>query len=148
MNVIKMNQRAANLILDQPWSPNAADFLRGRAAMRKVFNSPCNLTVPIFAKRSRKSIDLVMRNVRAKHYLALDFGGRGLRLPDFQLDNVVQRLVSDLLKNAGAVDTWTLYHLLVQKNEALNGKSAVKSVRRKTIKKTLSVLLSQLGLYE
>ena len=137
----------SDLQSEQVWLPTQGDIQRGRALLLKELNSANNLVVHVFARRARKSRAQVMRDVRAKRYLALRFGGRKIRLPAFQLEHAAQQLVISLVHTAHDVDEWTIYGVLTQQQEALNGKTAVECVNRKNIRRIVNLLLAQLGVH-
>jgi len=122
---------------------------QGRAVLPKERAHPENLSVVDFARFAGKSRAQIYNDIKAKRYLAVSRGGpRGARMPNFQLRVEGQALVELLLKQARDVDAWTLYLLLTQPNEAINGRIPGYAVQHKNVKQTAALLLGQLGFQE
>jgi hypothetical protein len=91
----------------------------------------------------------IYNDIRAQRYLTLSMGGRrGIRLPDFQLRSEGQKLAEAILKKAPDIDTWTLYGLLTEPNETLDGQSPARAVTRKNLDQLACVVMAQLGLQD
>jgi hypothetical protein len=143
----KLRTAAAELVSDSAWQPTESDIQQGRALMLNEFSHPSNLAVVEFARLAGKSRAQIYNDIQASRYLTLSMGGRrGIRIPDFQLRGEGQKLAESTMKKAQDVDTWTLYALLTEPNEALDGKSPAQVVNRKNLDQIVCMLLAQLGL--
>jgi hypothetical protein len=142
----KLRTAAAALVSDSAWQPTESDIQRGRALMLDEFSHPNNLGVVEFARLAGKSRAQIYNDIRANRYLTLSLGGqRGIRIPDFQLRAEGQKLAESTMKEAQDVDAWTLYALLTEPNEALEGKSPAQVANRKNLNQLVRMLLVQLG---
>jgi hypothetical protein len=145
----KLERLADELVLDEPWRPTEMQLQQGRAVLVKELARPENLSVADFARLAGKSRAQIYNDINAKRYLAVSRGGpRGARLPDFQLREEGQALVELLLKQAKDVDAWTWYTLLMEPNEAINGKVPGYVVQHKNVKQMAALLMAQLGFQE
>lgn len=142
----KLRTAAAALVSDSIWQPIEGDIQHGRALMLSAFSHPSNLGVVEFARLAGKSRAQIYNDIRANRYLTLTIGGRrGIRLPDFQLRPEGQKLAESILMKAQDVDAWTLYALLTEPNEALDGKSPAQTANVKNLDQLVRILLTQLG---
>lgn len=142
----KLERLADEMVLDEPWRPTEAQLQQGRAVLLKELARPENLSVADFARLAGKSRAQIYNDIKAKRYLAISRGGpRGARMPDFQLRDEGRALAELLLKQARDVDAWTLYTLLTEPNEAINGRVPGYVVQYKNVKQTAALLLNQLG---
>jgi hypothetical protein len=145
----KLKRLTDEMVLEEPWHPTETQLQQGRAVLLKELARPENLSVADFARLAGKSRAQIYNDINAKRYLSISRGGpRGARLPDFQLRNEGQALVELLLKKAKDVDAWTLYTLLTEPNEAINGKVPGYVVQHRNVKQMAALLLSQLGFQE
>ncbi len=143
----KLHSAAAALVGEEVWQPAATDLQRGRDLMLREFSCSGNLGVVEFARLAGKSRAQIYNDIRANRYLVLSMGGRrGIRIPDFQLRPEGRNLAETILKKAQDVDAWTLYALLTEPNDALDGKSPAQAINRKNLDQLASVLLAQLGM--
>lgn len=142
----RLTRLADDLVSKKSWMPTETQLQRGRAAFLKELSRPENLSVADFARLAGKSRAQIYNDINAKRYLALSRGGsRGTRLPDFQLRDEGQALAGALLAKAKDVDAWTLYGLLTEPNDALNGKIPGHAVQRNNLDQIVQLLLSQMG---
>ncbi|WP_455550590.1 hypothetical protein [Brenneria goodwinii] len=88
--------------------PEKSGIQRERVAMLKVYESPHNLTVSLFAKLAGKSCDQINREIKAGKLLTLNIGNRGQRIPDWRLEPVKVRLVQKLRPQTEA-GSWPFY---------------------------------------
>ncbi|WP_317204205.1 integrase [Janthinobacterium sp.] len=139
--------QAARLVSATPWEMNPGELQRGRALMLQQFADPGNVSVAEFARLAGKSRAQIYNDVHARRCLALSIGGRGLRIPDFQLDPLARQLTQALLREAPGVEEWTLYSMLIEANEALGGVSPVHIRDKKRLPRVLAVLLAELGVH-
>jgi len=143
----KLRTAAAALISDSAWQPTESDIQQGRVLMLNEFSRPNNLGVVEFARLAGKSRAQIYNDIRANRYLTLSMGGRrGIRLPDFQLRGEGQQLAESIVKKAQDIDAWTLYALLTEPNEALEGKSPAQVINRKNMDRLVGLLVTQLSL--
>jgi hypothetical protein len=143
----KLRTAADALVSDNAWQPTESDIQQGRALMLDEFSRPSNLGVVEFARLAGKSRAQIYNDIRANRYLTISMGGRrGIRIPDFQLRVEGQNLAESTMKKAQDVDAWTLYGLLTEPNEALDGKSPAQAVNRKNLDQLVCMVLAQLGL--
>ncbi|MCP6341381.1 integrase, partial [Klebsiella pneumoniae] len=71
---------------------------------------------------------------QAGNLLSIHMGHRGQRVPDWQLDPLKRRLVQSVLKQVPrGLDTWSIYHSLLQSYDALGGRSAIEAVSPKNL---------------
>ncbi|MDC8759850.1 integrase [Janthinobacterium fluminis] len=140
-----LQTKAAALSRATPWQMDQGDIQRGRTLMLKQFAAPGNLSVAHFATLAGKSRAQIYQDIKARRYLALSVGGRGLRLPDFQLDPSVRRIVLALLDSAPDVEPWTIYALMSDANDALGGNSPAQTRNKHDADHVIAILLAQLG---
>ena len=69
-----------------------------------------DLPLLVFARLSGKSRDQINRDIKARRLLSLSLGNRGQRIPDWQLDPLLHKLVLAVLMRSPDVDAWRLYH--------------------------------------
>ncbi len=140
-------RQAAALRADSHWIPGETDIQRGRAALLAAFAQPHNLLLADFATLANKSRQQIYRDIGARRLLALNVGGRGTRLPDWQLDPVKQQLTRFVLKGTTGVDSWTLYHALSEPLEGLAGRSPVEAVTADSIDEVARAVFNVLGIH-
>jgi integrase len=92
---------------------------RRRLEQLDTFDLPHNLPAAIFAKMAGKSIRTLNYQISTGHYLALSFGSRGKRIPDWHLDPHKHALIESVLKLMGTADPWQVYHVLSCPNPRL-----------------------------
>ena len=120
-----------------------------RAALLQAFDAPGMLPVQAFAQLAGKSRQQIYSDLKARRLLALSIGPRQQRLPDWQLDAVKLRLTQLVLKTAaGSVDDWTLFRILSDPMDALNGRRPIKAVTPKSIGRVAELIGATLGLQE
>lgn len=105
--------------------PIISDIQRERQEMLALYEAPCNLPVPVFARLAGKSRDQINREIKAGKLLALSLGNRGHRVPDWQLNPQKCRLARSVLEQMGEEDPWRQYRALSQPRELLQGRSAI-----------------------
>lgn len=101
---------------------------RSRQAKLDAYEAPHNLPIPAFAKLAGKSRDQINREIASGQLLAVSFGNRGKRVPDWQLDPVRRKLIQSVRQRAPEFDAWDLYWAMIQPCECLNGLAAVDGV--------------------
>jgi len=84
--------------------------------------------VAAFAKLAGRSRDQIHREIKTGQMLAVSFGNRGRRIPDWQLDLVRRQLVQSVRQRAPALDAWNVYWALLQPCECLDGRAAADDV--------------------
>jgi hypothetical protein len=131
---------------DQRPQPVVTDIQRERAQMLATFEAPHNLPLPLFAKFAGKSRHQINREIQGRRLLSLNMGNRGQRIPDWQLDPVRQQFICTVLKRAAEVDAWTLYRVLSEPLERLEGRAPVDAVIDHSIQKAADAVFRALGL--
>mgnify|MGYP000153173828 CR=1 FL=1 len=142
------NAVAASFRAESPWEPTQNQLQRGRALLLKEFRKPHNLTVVQFATLAGKSRQQIYKDISSRRLLAISVGARGQRIPDWQLEEIKQRLTQGLLEAAQGVDEWTLYHALIEPNRDFAGKPPIETVTSGNLKRTLGTILNQLGFHD
>lgn len=140
-------RKAAALRAGTRWKPGKTDIQRGRAALLAAFAQPHNLPLADFAALANKSRQQIYRDIEARRLLALNVGGRGSRLPDWQLDPVKRQLTGAVLQGATGVDGWTLYHALSEPLEGLAGRSPVEAVTVDSVDEVAKAVFNVLGIH-
>jgi hypothetical protein len=142
-----MRTQAANLESPQRWQPSDTSLQQGRAMLLQDFTQPRNLPLPVFVKLAHKSRQQIYKDITARRLLALSVGKRGLRLPDWQLQDASLALTRAVLARAVDVDAWTLYRALSAPSAAFDGRSPVEAVRPGSVEKVSATVLDALGLH-
>ncbi|WP_083053227.1 hypothetical protein [Alcaligenes phenolicus] len=101
---------------------------RSRQAQLDAYEAPHNLPIPACAKLAGKSRDQINREIASDQLLAVSFGNRGRRAPEWQLDPVRRQPIQSLLQRAPEFDAWDVYWAIIQPCECLNGRAAVDGV--------------------
>jgi Phage integrase family len=131
---------------DQRPQPVLTEIQRERAKMLAIFEAPHNLPLPVFAKLAGKSRHQINREIQGRSLLSLNLGNRGQRIPDWQLDPVRLQLIHTVLQHAEGVDAWTLYRVLSEPLDGLEGRSPVEAVTTQNLHEAAGAALSALGL--
>lgn len=125
-----MRLRAAAREAAVPWSPDATERQRGRRLALSEFNQPGNLPIARFAELADRSRQQIYKDVEAGRLLALSLGGRGLRIPDWQLDPLGRQFARSLLAAIGKdVDAWSIQRFVCAPHRALAGRTPLDSLR-------------------
>ncbi len=124
----ELSKKVASLKASKTWKPSTAAIQRGRAILMEVYNESHNLRVQQFASLAGKSRQQIYRDLEQRKLLALNAGGRGQKLPDWQLDPLKRLLTEKVLKGAASVDSWTLYRALSEPLDALEGRAPIDAV--------------------
>ena len=140
-------RKAAALRADRRWSPDETDIQRGRAALLEAFNQAHNLSVSRFAELADRSRQQIYKNITARRLLALSVGGRGRKLPDWQLVPAKQQLTQTVLQEAEGVDDWTIYRALSEPLEGLGGRSPVDAVTLDSVDDVAETVFNVLGVH-
>jgi len=106
---------------------------RSRQAKLDAYEAPHNLPILAFAKLAGKSRDQINREIASGQLLAVSFGNRGRRVPDWQLDPVRRKLIQSVRQRAPEFDAWDIYWAMIQPCECLNGRVAIDSVTEKSL---------------
>ena len=131
------------------WHPSATDIQRGRRALLEAFDRSDNLPLPDFARLAHKSRQQIYKDLSSspRRLLALGVGPRKQRLPDWQLDPVRLKLTQEVLKVAGDVDSWTVYHALSEPAEGLSGRSPIDAVTTGNLGEIVATVCTALGVH-
>jgi hypothetical protein len=140
-------RKAAALRAKTRWEPSQTDIQRGRAVLLHAFKQPHNLPLREFAELANKSRQQIYKDIHARRLLALNVGGRGQKLPDWQLDPVKQRLTQAVLQAAIDDDPWTLYSALSEPLEGLGERSPVDAVSADSVDEVTKAVLNVLGVH-
>jgi hypothetical protein len=73
-------------------------------------------------------------------------GNRGQRIPDWQLDPVRQQFTQTVLQRAERVDGWTLYRVLSEPLDGLDGRSPMEAVTVQNLHEAAGAVFGALGL--
>jgi integrase len=131
---------------DQRPQPAQTDIQRERAKMLATFEAPHNLPLPVFAKLAGKSRHQINREIRSRRLLSLNMGNRGQRIPDWQLDPVRLQFIHTVLERTEGVDGWTLYRVLSEPLDGLDGCSPVDAIAIGNLPGATSGVFRALGL--
>ena len=122
-------QRLPAVRLPEYARPKLSEVQRERLQLLEMFEAPHNLTVADYAKLAGKSRRWITYEVQAGNLLSIHMGHRGQRVPDWQLDPIKRKLVQAVLKQVPRrIDTWAIYHALLQPYDALGGQPAIEAV--------------------
>jgi len=122
-------QRLPAVHLPEYAQPKLSEVQRERLQVLETFEAPHNLTVANYAKLAGKSRRWITYEVQAGNLLSIHMGHRGQRVPDWQLDPIKRKLVQAVLKQVPRrIDTWNIYHALLQPYDALGGRPAIEVV--------------------
>jgi integrase len=122
-------QRLPAVRLPEYARPKLSEVQRERLQVLETFEAPHNLTVADYAKLAGKSRRWITYEVQAGNLLSIHMGHRGQRVPDWQLDPIKRKLVQAVLKQVPRrIDTWNIYHALLQPYDALGGWPAIEAV--------------------
>lgn len=116
---------------EPPQTPEAevdTPIQRNRQAQLDAYEAPHNLSIPAFVKLAGKSRDQINREIKTGQLLAVSFGNRGRRIPDWQLDPVQRRLIQSVRQRAPEFDAWDVYWAMLQPCVCLNERLAADSV--------------------
>jgi hypothetical protein len=138
-------RKAAALRANSRWEPDQTAIQRGRAVLLEAFNQPHNLPLREYVALARKSRQQIYKDLQAGKLLGLSVGGRGQRLPDWQLDPVKQRLTQAILQAVGDVDPWTVYRALSEPLDSLDERSPVDAVTEASVDAIARMVLGVLG---
>ena len=122
-------QRLSAVHLPEYARPKLSEVQRERLQVLETFEAPHNLSVADYAKLAGKSRRWITYEIQAGNLLSIHMGHRGQRVPDWQLDPLKRRLVQSVLKQVPrGIDTWAIYHALLQPCDALGGRPAIEAV--------------------
>jgi len=145
----QLAEKASALRSTSRWRPSGTDIQRGRRALLEAFERPGNLPLPEFARLAHKSRQQIYKDLGTspRRLLALGVGPRRQRLPDWQLDPLRLKLTQEVLKRAGDVDAWTVYHALSEPAESLRGRSPVDAVTPANLDEVVATVCGILGVH-
>lgn len=101
---------------------------RNRQARLEAYEAPHNLSIPAFAKIAGKSREQINREIKTGQFLAVSFGNRGRRVPDWQQDPVRRQLIQSVRQRAPEFDAWDVYWAMLQPCVCLNERLATDGV--------------------
>ncbi|PMR78730.1 tyrosine-type recombinase/integrase [Billgrantia endophytica] len=109
--------------------PTISNAQRERMILLDILEAPHNLPVSEYAKLAGKSRRWITYEIQAGNLLSISLGNRGQRVPDWQLDPLKRRLVQAVLKQTvRSVDSWQIYHALLQPYDLLGGVPPIEAV--------------------
>jgi len=121
--------------------PQPSALQRQRNQLLEIFEAPHNLRAEDYAKLVGKSRRWVSYEIQARHLLGLNIGHRGVRIPDWQLDPLKEQLVRTVLgRTSVGIDSWQIYHALVQPHELLDGVSPIQAVTVDNLKRVTALV--------
>ncbi|MFP5393617.1 MAG: integrase [Gammaproteobacteria bacterium] len=126
------------------YKPSQTQLQQGRILTLTEFNKPHNLPLLEFAHLAGMSRQHIYKLIKARKLLAITASGRGIRIPDWQLDPIKARLTREVLIKSGTVDHWTLYRELSMGDERFNGKAPIDMVTLRNIDKVVIGVLDNL----
>ena len=127
-------QRLSAVRMPEYARPRLSEVQRERLQVLETFEAPHNLSVADYAKLAGKSRRWITYEIQAGNLLSIHIGNRGQRVPDWQLDPLKRRLVQSVLKQVPrGLDTWAIYHALLQSYDALGGRAAIEAVNPKNL---------------
>jgi len=130
------------------WVPSETDLRRGTAVMLSEFQNSHNLSVSTFAESASKSRKQICTGIRARRFLTLRVRGKGMKLPDWQLDEAKLALTQAILQHRIGLDNWTIYFALSSSLESLGGCSPIAAVHQQNIQNVVRVVLNSVGVIE
>jgi hypothetical protein len=137
-------QRLSAVRMPEYARPRLSEVQRERLQVLETFEAPHNLTVADYAKLAGKSRRWINYEIQAGNLLSIHMGNRGQRVPDWQLDPLKRRLVQSVLKQVPrGLDTWAIYHALLQPYDALGGRAAIEAVNPKNLHLTSRLVAAQ-----
>jgi len=123
-------QRLSAVHMPEYARPRLSEVQRERLQLLEMFEAPHNLSVADYARLAGKSRRWITYEIQAGNLLSIHMGHRGQRVPDWQLDLLERSLVQSVLKQVPrGIDTWDIYHALMQPYDALGGRAAIEAVR-------------------
>lgn len=123
-------QRLSAVHMPEYARPRLSEVQRERLQLLEMFEAPHNLSVADYAKLAGKSRRWITYEVQAGNLLSIHMGHRGQRVPDWQLDPLKRSLVQSVLKQVPrGIDTWDIYHALMQPYDELGRRAAIEAVR-------------------
>ena len=129
------------------WEPSVTELQLGRALQLKQFNAPHNLPLARFAALACKSRQQIYKDIAARRLLALSVGGRGKRLPDWQLIPAARAITAEVLARAGDIDPWTIYDALTTPHDQLGGRCPVAAWAVGKRSQLVQAVMARLGIH-
>lgn len=135
-------------IAPKAWVPSKRQLASGRQLQEAILAQPDQDTVKAFAERVGKSTAAVYAAIKGRKLLSLRLSERDQRVPSWQLDLNVRRLVGQVLCAHPHLDTWTAYQALTTPVGVLGGLSLVEASQQGsyTTDRLLAIFQAQLGL--
>lgn len=137
--------RLSAVVLPDYAQPQPTNIHRERSKLLDKFDAPHNLRVVDYAKLAGKSRRWISYEIQAGNLLALSVGHRGLRVPDWHLDPLKNRLVQMLMRQTQGVDAWQLYDALSQPHAQLSGRAPIEAVKHGNLQKIAMLVRSTLA---
>ena len=109
--------------------PRLSAEQRERLQLLEEFEAPHNLPVAEYARLVGKSRRWITYEIQAGNLLSIHMGHKGQRVPDWQLDPIKRQLIQAILRQVPrSLDTWRIYHALLQSYEVLGRRPAIEAV--------------------
>jgi len=141
-----MRSRAKAHEAETPWIPTATEVQRGRRIAIAEFNDAANLPVARYARLANRSRQQIYKDVKSGRLLAISLGGRGHRVPDWQLDPLKHRLTQTLMARVGRqVDAWTVFRFLQTPQAALGELTPLQAATPARIGEIVDLAVAEFG---
>ncbi|KZE53898.1 hypothetical protein J3A72_001445 [Stenotrophomonas sp. PvP093] len=98
------SQRLSAVVMPDYTKPKISDLQRGRLELLETFEHSENLVVAECARMVGKSRKWVTYEIQAGNLLALQFGNKGQRVPEWQMDPLNRRLVQKVIRRTPRAD--------------------------------------------
>ena len=107
-------------------------FRRGDERRAAILRDPSMLTGEAAAERLGVSRETINKRAQQGKLLALEFGKRGKRYPEWQFeDGVAGAALESVLKALGSVDAWQRFRFFSQAQVALGGRTPIEALRQR-----------------
>jgi hypothetical protein len=138
----------AALVAPQAWLPSDRQLASGQRVQQAILAQPEQLTVKEFAKQVGKSVTAVYAAIAQRRLLSLRLNERTQRIPSWQADLQVRRMVGRALREHPELDTWTAHQAFTAPVGVLGGLSLVQACQQglHTPDRLLAIFRAELGL--
>jgi hypothetical protein len=138
----------AALVAPQAWVPSERQLASGRRVQQAILDQPEQVTVKAFAEQVGKSVTAVYTAIAQRRLLSLRLNERTQRIPSWQADLHVRRMVGRALREHPELDTWTAHQAFTAPVGVLGGLSLVQACQQglHTPDRLLAIFRAELGL--
>jgi hypothetical protein len=138
----------AALVAPQAWVPSEHQLASGQRVQQAILAQPEQVTVKAFAEQVGKSVTAVYTAIAQRRLLSLRLNERTQRIPSWQADLHVRRMVGRALREHPELDTWTAHQAFTAPVGVLGGLSLVQACQQglHTPDRLLAIFRAELGL--